>query len=315
MLDRKHLDAWLDGLPDPSTAHTVDHALLDVGQSDFVGSLPTDLTRPRPWIAFAPVNKLPNEILVEILTLANPDPPSDMALPPVRTKEPSVIGPASWLLLMLVCRHWHAVIHSNACFWRAVNVHRDLHHFWFALLQTRKANFDMAVHHHKVVRYAVPVLTTMTRRLQRLLLSRLKCAYLRLALVLLEGRLPALQELTVLRDFFSPEACRSTPWIELPKERFPVLSTLRLSGVTYPQNRTPSSSARTSSRFRSLNWSGPRTRCTSSDTPCGSGRDTVQCWRSSLLNCTSPAWTWTKLSRPSRRRSTRSYASLSLAVL
>ncbi|KAL1943499.1 hypothetical protein VTO73DRAFT_3944 [Trametes versicolor] len=206
MLDRQHLDAWLDGLPDPSTAYALDHDPLDFGQSDFVDSLPK-LNRPGHWIAIAPVNKLPNEIIVEILTLANPDPPSDTALPPVRTKEPSVIGPSSWLPLMLVCHHWHAVIYSNPCFWRAVNAHRNLHHFWFALLQTRKATFEIAIHHHKV------------------------CAYLRLALVLLEGPFPALQELMVLRDFLSPEACRSTPWIELPKKRFPVLSTLRLSGV------------------------------------------------------------------------------------
>lgn len=230
MLDRQHLDAWLDGLPDPSTAYALDHDPLDFGQSDFVDSLPK-LNRPGHWIAIAPVNKLPNEIIVEILTLANPDPPSDTALPPVRTKEPSVIGPSSWLPLMLVCHHWHAVIYSNPCFWRAVNARRNLHHFWFALLQTRKATFDIAIHHHKVVRYVVPVLAGMTRRLRRLLLPRLKCAYLRLALVLLEGPFPALQELMVLRDFLSPEACRSTPWIELPKKRFPVLSTLRLSGV------------------------------------------------------------------------------------
>ncbi|KAI0370801.1 hypothetical protein BV20DRAFT_966325 [Pilatotrama ljubarskyi] len=186
------------------------------------------------WNWVATINRLPDEIMIEIFSLANPKRQSscEPQLPPTRATDPPQIGAPSWAPLMLVCRHWHALILQNPRLWRAIDVSKGFpHHLLFACRYGRKATLELAFHGPKSVR-VLPLLDFVTPRISRLLLPPLECKYLRLALVAL-GHLqwPKLEELTVLSQCQYPARHASGPQIDLAKERLPMLSSLCLSSL------------------------------------------------------------------------------------
>ncbi|KAH9849631.1 hypothetical protein C2E23DRAFT_355494 [Lenzites betulinus] len=111
----------LYGLPPPS----LEPATLDDVLNDRTSLERSQIAlAPMEWLALAsmwnaclPVNKLPVEILVEIIQYV-PDRPfmhSD------RVNSPD------WALLGPVCRHWRSVLLTHACFWRTILVRKHPH--------------------------------------------------------------------------------------------------------------------------------------------------------------------------------------------
>ncbi|KAL1943502.1 hypothetical protein VTO73DRAFT_3947 [Trametes versicolor] len=243
MIDKKLLYGPLYGLPDPGVTSSLDQDILVTSRGDIATRILS--MRPRYfalqalWNATAPINKLPNEILLEIISLANPrrQPASEPGLPPVQIPDPYPIGVPCWLPLMLVCRHWYAIILSNTRLWRAIDIYRNPNHFIFALKHSGKTTFDLAIHYPRATRFIVPALAPIASRLSKLLLPRLCCGLLRPVFLLLLESWPRLEGLTVLREPCNPQTCSSIPpMLEFPLERFPMLSTLRLSAMAISWN-------------------------------------------------------------------------------
>ncbi|KAI0354492.1 hypothetical protein OH77DRAFT_505614 [Trametes cingulata] len=186
------------------------------------------------WLA--PINRLPDEVLVEIFSLANPTRQSSCTceprFPPTRATHPAYIGSPCWAPLMLVCRHWHALILQTPRLWRAVDVWtRSPEHFAFACKNLWRGTLELALHDQKSVRILF-LFDFMTPRISKLVLPPLECKYLRFALGALRHRQwPRLEELTVLGQCHYPARHAEAPQIDLSKDCFPMLSSLCLSSL------------------------------------------------------------------------------------
>lgn len=84
-----------------------------------------------------PINSLPPELLVEILTYADPG---------TRVRVGWKLGLPYRLVMMAVCRHWRSVIIDNARFWRIIEVYRHLD--WLALSLERSRTSPIHVRFH-----------------------------------------------------------------------------------------------------------------------------------------------------------------------
>ncbi|KAI0354495.1 hypothetical protein OH77DRAFT_505826 [Trametes cingulata] len=239
MFDTNRLRGPFYGLPDAGFASTLDCASLTATREAIAIHMKVI---DRKFYAIhalsnwsAPINRLPDETLVEIFTLANPKPQRVSALqfPPTRATDPPLIGSHCWASLMLVCRHWNALIVGNARLWHAIDVTmRSAYHLLFACRYGSRygAALELAFQVPKAVRI-LPEFDFLPPLVSKLLLPRMECKFLRHAFVALDQPWPKLEELTVLSKCRLPALHSPTPNIDLSMERFPMLSVLCLSGI------------------------------------------------------------------------------------
>ncbi|KAL1943563.1 hypothetical protein VTO73DRAFT_4008 [Trametes versicolor] len=99
------------------------------------------LSRKALWNAALPIHSLPAEVLLhifeELAPALLPDKPPSRFLP----YEEEARRP--WARLMLVCRHWCALIRNRACFWSDITIATDTR--WFDLALSRLGNAPMRV--------------------------------------------------------------------------------------------------------------------------------------------------------------------------
>ncbi|KAI8977776.1 hypothetical protein BD414DRAFT_495606 [Trametes punicea] len=177
----------------------------------------TNVASPRPLASVAPIDMLPNELLMEILEhvywfIFDP------ATRSCRLRE--------WIHLLQVCRRWRDIIYSVSRFWRKVPLGRDarLAQYLLSMLSTRF--LDIYIDGGSV-RRTLPLLRPYLSRIQLLHISMPHLDDLSFLMnALLPDQMIGLRELHVYLSCVGSEHRA----LQLPSHRVPFLDSLKLQG-------------------------------------------------------------------------------------
>ncbi|KAI0641531.1 hypothetical protein C8Q79DRAFT_991373 [Trametes meyenii] len=177
---------------------------------------------------FPSIHRLPVELLLDVFALAEPP-----------TLPTSAIS-SGWVKLMLVCRHWRAVIVEASQFWS--NIDFASHPDWIRLCLSRsKASIHVriVVISSELVKVATSILTPRAGQIRTLVVTDY-CGgdFLTMLLyTLMFAQMPALKQLTITNslnlDPFRPER-QSGIDLGLSADRLPRLCALSLENVILP---------------------------------------------------------------------------------
>ncbi|KAI0676272.1 hypothetical protein C8Q78DRAFT_996348 [Trametes maxima] len=177
---------------------------------------------------FPSIHRLPVELLLDIFALAEPP-----ALP-----TPSVSS--GWVKLMLVCRHWRAVIMKAAQFWSTIDF--TSHPDWIRLCLSRSRaaiHVRIVVASSELVKAATSILTPRAGQIRTLVVTDY-CGgdFLATQLrTLLSAQMPALKQLTITNSFnFDPLRPEKQSGVDLglSADSLPRLCALSLENVILP---------------------------------------------------------------------------------
>ncbi|KAL1943514.1 hypothetical protein VTO73DRAFT_3959 [Trametes versicolor] len=235
--DTVTLDGPLYGLRVPNIDQRIlDARILAVGpQITFLQQASSDLhhlaTRAL-WNARLPVHKLPTEVLVDLLSRL----PS-YALPGSVFSSNS----ADWFRIMLVCRHWRAVVKANPCFWRSIHVGKDdLEWLNLALFRSADSNLFLDFSSSSAFFSALPQLLDRRDRIEHLRFSCYGAPSLGPMVPLVSVPLPSVTHLDVSIDTLEgvfnlelPEGQepRHHDILEFEPVNFPRVTNLSLNGA------------------------------------------------------------------------------------
>ncbi|EIW52614.1 uncharacterized protein TRAVEDRAFT_74985 [Trametes versicolor FP-101664 SS1] len=235
--DTVRLDGPLYGLLPPDYVGPIFHdtSVLGIGlqvQSSQSASSDVNLLKIRAlWNARLPIHKLPPELLVDILsrqpTYARPG--------PVFTS-----NKADWFRLTLVCRRWRAVVKANPCFWRSINVGKDIRWLTTAMSRSGAARLHLNFSMTTAIISALPELLDRRHQIGHLRLSCFDALKLRMLEPLVCGPFPSLTQLEICVDTWGrmynqgqePPADRAT--FRFKPEDCPELTKLSLRDVSIP---------------------------------------------------------------------------------
>ncbi|OJT03978.1 hypothetical protein TRAPUB_5307 [Trametes pubescens] len=164
------------------------------------------------WNSFASINKLPAELLVDILLC---------------TRLGSWFSedrPAEPIRHMLVCRHWRDVVVDHACFWCTIDIRKSTEWFKLALSRSRQAALHLRAHNPITLASAFPDLKP---HLPRILILEILCGSreeIRDLCPLLFSRLKSLTR-------FKIRGHSALCALVLPPERYPQLMCLEIAGL------------------------------------------------------------------------------------
>ncbi|KAH9941885.1 uncharacterized protein BXZ73DRAFT_98273 [Epithele typhae] len=170
-----------------------------------------------------PIHQLPVELLAKVFTTVAQDAPS----PP---------SPASWLQLLLVCRHWKEVASTWGPLWRVIHVSTNLD--WLRLCikrSSRSSSIDVHINAlpAATIEVAIPHIITQAPRVRALHVTGYAEPSQMLSALLACYELPLLEELSIL-----PPGRRSEREYQymLSTARHPRIRALALSGATVPRD-------------------------------------------------------------------------------
>ncbi|KAI0367088.1 hypothetical protein BV20DRAFT_1114929 [Pilatotrama ljubarskyi] len=168
--------------------------------------------------ACASINRLPNEILVEIMIWV----------------QIAYAGPdhLRWLTLLHVCRHWFVVASTTSKMWRILYGGDCLNYFRTALVRSRDSPIAVMVGNPRAVPEVIELLFPHAHRVQHLWIFAVGRPDSPRLVALLQNRMPVLETLSVSigKTIFDP----SEEVVDLPLERFPRLRHLSVSGLYTP---------------------------------------------------------------------------------
>ncbi|KAI0710750.1 hypothetical protein C8Q76DRAFT_72069 [Earliella scabrosa] len=181
--------------------------------------------------ATLPINRLPNEIFVEIIHMVRRGRVESRGPP----GEPCYLSRFNWLPLMHVCRHWWTVTRSMPELWSAIDVHQNMD--WLELCLSRSANapLDLALHDSSGALQAIPILISASYRIRTIAFPELDEVDFPLVLSFFPRSFPKLEEMGVSCE---DAANGAEPLIDMTPEFFPSLKSVTLYGLRVPWTST-----------------------------------------------------------------------------
>ncbi|KAJ8501447.1 hypothetical protein ONZ51_g625 [Trametes cubensis] len=166
--------------------------------------------------AGVPINRLPLELLVAIMTWA-------------QVGYAEMGAPLEWLSLLLVCRYWFFVASSTPKLWYYLWAGPGLNFLRTGLARSKRTKIFVAVGHPGVVASALACIAPHAHRIQHLWLYNVPQADATLLLEFIRQPLPALESFhaTVSKTLLDP----SDALIELTPENHPRLNIVAVNGV------------------------------------------------------------------------------------
>ncbi|KAI0710760.1 hypothetical protein C8Q76DRAFT_810782, partial [Earliella scabrosa] len=184
--------------------------------------------------ATLPMNLLPNEILIEILSVIQ----SDGIVPggPCYCDgEARRLASLHWVPLMGVCRHWRAVACCTPQLWSTIDVYGGLD--WLKLCLTRAVdtNIKLSIHYYySGLEPLLPLLIPVADRISTIIWPNIDNDDLRSILSFFDRSMPNLEAMGVLRAFPPDTTDAGEGPLDLTITRFPSLRVLHLAGVAIP---------------------------------------------------------------------------------
>ncbi|KAI0631424.1 hypothetical protein C8Q77DRAFT_1126690 [Trametes polyzona] len=217
---------------------------LDIQATDSTDSTPDMklLTGDAEGNAGRPINRLPPELLVDILMHLKSRTPHD---------HPDAPNGRPWFELMRVCRHWHAIVVSNPCFWRTIHTGERTRWLHLALARSGEATLRLTFSRSCTLAAALPSLQAPRERIERLDFNCPTRSGVREVAPLISAPLPRMTEFSISaneRRLSSPDSPEEL--LEFRPENFPTLGRLTLAHASLPW------SAALLSRLRSLDLRG-----------------------------------------------------------
>ncbi|KAI1793654.1 hypothetical protein LXA43DRAFT_1059672 [Ganoderma leucocontextum] len=207
---------------------------LDAEEKALIDSISRKrLELKRLWNSSLPIQKLPNELLVQIFAHLQEvvRRPGKHAFWPPNVQRVR-FRLARWQGLMLVCRHWRDILMSSTMFWRMVSLDQHINWTKLCLDRSAAAPLDVYARHHD--RCPLDVLYPHIHRFQAFSYEVASGSQSRTAFPPLFGRdMPLLESLNI-------SVLERTPYDNmdagLTSKRFPRLHTMMLSRTMAPQD-------------------------------------------------------------------------------
>ncbi|KAI0824430.1 hypothetical protein BC628DRAFT_1379551, partial [Trametes gibbosa] len=190
------------------------------------------------WNSRQPINKLPMELLVDVLMNLPTNPGAE------GTEKPT--NSAQWHKAMAVCRHWRAVVVSTPSFWRTINTGQLSRWLGLALSRTGQANLCLMFRSTPVLVQALPLLVPQRHRIERLEFTCSTASAVGKLGPLISVPLPSMEEFTMCGQEGPPSLDPSDAEIfDFQPENFPALVKLKLTRVNLSWTGTLPSRLRT----------------------------------------------------------------------
>ncbi|KAI0685660.1 hypothetical protein C8T65DRAFT_165065 [Cerioporus squamosus] len=174
----------------------------------------------------APVNQLPNEILLAIFTFLQATVQEDAA--------------PDWLAVLLVCRRWFVVAATAPQLWRELVVGKSLKLLRTGLVRSKGLTFGVSVIKRDAVPATARTLLPHVHRLHRLLVSSIHQRHKAYFVALMQRSMAALKSLTaIVEEPVSWSVNAENPsltitWMPLSVDKFPKLRSLAVEKIFIP---------------------------------------------------------------------------------
>ncbi|KAI0710741.1 hypothetical protein C8Q76DRAFT_71941 [Earliella scabrosa] len=171
---------------------------------------------------FAPVLRLPIEVLLEVFHCVAAGPSSSERSP-------------HWMILLAVCHHWHDIICATPSFWSRINVFSTPRWMKLSLYRSRNVAIDVSFLDHSFPHHDLPaLLASHMARIRTLAFEEVTWDWDESLSKLFQSSMPALERLVIVNTT-SGKTCGS---INISPARLPHLRSLKLCRTVVPRDVT-----------------------------------------------------------------------------
>ncbi|KAI0755523.1 hypothetical protein C8Q74DRAFT_312060 [Fomes fomentarius] len=175
------------------------------------------------------ISRLPNEMMAYVFALCTVPP-----LPPYHRFRLRSVSDPEWILLTLVCRHWHDFAHATPTLWSNITVGRKAELLQLCLTRSASTALDIAFTSGQFPFRQLGILIPHARRIRTLQFETVREEWRAVLHKLLREPMPALEE---LRYHWNMQAISATYHdLAISSRQFPRLEVLHLMNAPAPRD-------------------------------------------------------------------------------